>query len=526
MTTGHNFYDLNAGRGYPLDDIATAIDDAGARLPDGLLVDICLRYPDTLGDYAYVSAIHVSDKITSLVISVGDAMDDDSLRPVATLMVAGRADEGRAYQLTGLQPGIAGWVVFGSLRTATYAGKFSTPAQSLLLPKTARPYPALPVPWVAKPQDEYKLEDIVKLFGGRDVEIVRDAREIAGAVRDALVIRLTGDLNIVLPKYIGPCGTRPESNTCSKPALEGINEVDPDDDGNIIIAFPDMSVTNVTNGLLVSTSLALPDICPDKLTDSAADTDFCGSELSEVSESDSPPETSESSEPGASESSTVLEACEYPICKKFFTTDGLASDQMDIVSGSWTLGVFPAGQLPQMCDDGTLFNVLIQRMLVNLSGRPALALLPFDACPRAASVTYRTNVTGFSTVGRAGLVLDCVFRNGLPYYNALVLDSKTQQVALQRFQGTYWTPPIVYATGMHIGPGDWYTLSVTVTIPPSTPNRVDIAVTVRRLTGSPLVSQVYFQTLGYSGFSLTDCRHGLVAETGGAAFFSHIGVTT
>lgn len=283
MTVNQNFYDLNAARGYPLDDSATAISDAGLRMPDGILVDVCFRFPSNLGQYAFVSAVHVSGVFASCVISVASSLSAVSFLPVAALSVAGPVNEGVPYELTPLVNGVGGWVVFGDTSAQNYSGRFSTAAQGLLLPRVARAYHPHPVPSLALENVTTVLSGAVNIAAGRDLEIIRATRIIDGHPRDAIVIRLTGQLSKVLSKYAGLCGGRPESNTCNSPAITHVGDASPDGSGNVILDFGDLDVLPIPNGLLIGTSITLGDICGSQLSLPLMGEDACGS-LSVISE--------------------------------------------------------------------------------------------------------------------------------------------------------------------------------------------------------------------------------------------------
>jgi len=49
-----NWYNLQSTRRYPLDDISTGVDDAGAFIREDIIVDCHIRFPNTLGEYLYI----------------------------------------------------------------------------------------------------------------------------------------------------------------------------------------------------------------------------------------------------------------------------------------------------------------------------------------------------------------------------------------------------------------------------------------------------------------------------------------
>lgn len=492
MTIGNNFYNLNSTRGYPLDDLATGISEAGEHLPDGLIVDICLRFPDTLGHFAFLSAVHVSDRIVSVAISAADSLSDNTLRPIATVALAQPVAEGRPYQLVSGLAGVGGWIVFGKLDTVRFAGAFSTAQQGLLLSQPARSYHNFPISWASKILDESKLQGVVKLIAGRDLEIVRDKRTILGESRDAIVFRLTGDPNVVLPRYVGPCGVRPESNNCLKPSIEAINEVVPDDDGNIQIAFPDLSVLNLPHGLLLSTALSLPAICPTPIVDGNPDENFCESFISDDSVSHSLPSGGGgdgggdggggiSSEPGSS--SDVLTPG-YPKCVRFYSN---LTPPFTTQAGSWLMQNFDEFNYVRCAAYPDEFST--QRRMytspLNYSIQQNIATFNDPEYLQNVNINLQTVVrTNTLEDANMGLVLDYRRIGGLDNFTAVYFDFKRKQLAIQRMAAGIWLTPVAAMTGLLLVRNHWYNLDVRIKSS-TTPGRVDITASYNDLTSPP-----------------------------------------
>lgn len=255
--TNQGWYDKNAGRHYPLDELASCRDDEGTTVPTHLLIDARLHFPRSLGEYAFLGGLTLTDKLVSIVILAADAPDSASTYvPLAALTLPRTAVAGRMYAVTPMATGVAGWVVFGpALRDAlNYRGRFTSPAQSRLLRRVCRDYRDMPIPSVGKLGNNASLTGLVRLRGGADIEVVGECREItgfssssdttrcddAGAVR-CIVVRLKNDpreSQNLLAKYVGPCGRRPESGTCADPQpVETISGVGPDADGIVTIEF-------------------------------------------------------------------------------------------------------------------------------------------------------------------------------------------------------------------------------------------------------------------------------------------------
>ena len=302
---GQNWYNLNSHRRYPLDTAATGESDAGRNMPDDVLVDCHLRWPSSLGKYAFVSSIVATSRLVSLTFLASDTPALSGGCPQSTSLGVNPSSSGslgsmssdipkppplasqavftplaaitlpreqvvvhRQYAVEGLVPGVGGWVVFGEgIEQPDFDARFATVQQTMLLPRCARAYTQLPIPNMAKQFNVQPLTGLVLIRGGNDIKVFKDTREIAGEERDALVIRLESDVGRnVLDDYKGPCGGRPESRTCNKPPVEQINSVAPDCDGNINLIFVSTSVavgtpSNSQGGFVVDYTLGLEDAC-------------------------------------------------------------------------------------------------------------------------------------------------------------------------------------------------------------------------------------------------------------------------
>ena len=273
--TGNNWYNLQSTRQYPIDGTATGVDNTGARLPTDALVDCHVMFPNTLGKYAFVSSISVTAKLVTVTFAAADdailqSGEEDldttvpEFRPLAAITAQLPITEGRHYALTPLADGVGGWAVFGGCQTA---GTFrcSSPAQSMLLPRTARSYNPLPVTSLRKQHLATGLTGVVKMLAGSDIEIVQDTRTIDGIAREALIVRLreSPEKN-VYDLYRGPCATRPESNTCDRIPIRRLNTAIPDCNGNITLNFLRVraaAYAGDVGGLTLSTNWSVDDTC-------------------------------------------------------------------------------------------------------------------------------------------------------------------------------------------------------------------------------------------------------------------------
>lgn len=234
-----NWYDLQEGRRYPLDDLSTGRDDASEPIADNILVDCHIRFPESLGTRAYVSAITVSANLVSVIISA--AADENSpagFTPIAAISLSKPLQIGTNHAVQPLVAGVAGWVAFGSGVGENFQGRYSAPIQTVISPRCARPYRDLPIPTLGKINLATALSGVVKILGRTPVTATYEIVDVENEQVPAIVFRLTGDLVAYNPlkEFGGPCKGRPESGTCAKPGLQNINGVQPDCLGNIEIS--------------------------------------------------------------------------------------------------------------------------------------------------------------------------------------------------------------------------------------------------------------------------------------------------
>ena len=255
-----NWYDLQATRRYPLDERSTGqlgTFTAFVPLPplswpgveqlwrDDILVDCHIRFPSTLGNYAFVQGVTITNTLVTLVFGVADGIDDYLHGPGAATSIAAislplsEATQSVHHAIKGLVDGVAGWVVFGAGVKTPFAGRYDSPRQTLISPRCARPYTPLPIPTIKKTGSATALQGVVQLTAAAPVTCELEEASIGDQTAQALVFRLVGEVFGVnaLKYFLGPCGQRPESNTCEKSAIETINGIRPDCDGNININF-------------------------------------------------------------------------------------------------------------------------------------------------------------------------------------------------------------------------------------------------------------------------------------------------
>jgi hypothetical protein len=247
----NHWYNLNEQRGYPLDDTASALSDAGDRLPAALISDIRLRWPATYGKYAFVSSAAVTNNIATVMIEATDDLDNS---PSSSTLIAGVSlplstlVEGRTYAFESFQKGVGGFITIGSVNGQAYKGMFSSPRQSLITPRAARSARLPPIPTLGIAQVATALKGVVNLTAVEPIHVVKETRVIDGVEYDnVIVLKLVEPVNdlatgsvteSVFSKFAGPCGNRTGSKSCPDPQpVQTINSVTPDCDGVITLEF-------------------------------------------------------------------------------------------------------------------------------------------------------------------------------------------------------------------------------------------------------------------------------------------------
>jgi hypothetical protein len=219
----------NEGRGYPIAEEATRVDDNGVKLPSDILADLGLLLPSNYTGLR-LSSLYVSPTLISLSISadVGGLL-------TATFAKASVVPY-TAYALTPY-PGVddvSGWVVFGNYRhlnSVPLYVRFATAAQSGLELRVVR---VVPPPGVKRFQ---RVDNDPSIYATGIVDFLPGPQfvvEVDPANPQNIIVRLHGD---VKSQYIEPCTRPATTDTCPVPPLRRINRVPPDADGVITLRF-------------------------------------------------------------------------------------------------------------------------------------------------------------------------------------------------------------------------------------------------------------------------------------------------
>lgn len=283
-----HWYSINEGISYPIDETASCVADDGTLVQNNIITDLYLRWPSTLGEYAFISSLTVTESLVSVTFLVSTALVDGTVRPLAVISVPRAVVEGRQYALSPQVNGISGYIVFGSGASSQteYRARFLTPAQTRLTARAAKPYAPLAVSGLKANAASNYLSGLVRLRANSPLEVVGEEREIDGVLRNVGVVRLvdtavetirsntiTGGTVSVFRQFAGPCGARPDSNTCQKPPIEFINGVGPDCNGRVTLEVRGFALTARINGecgVSIGATVGLFDAClPPQIPSSA-----------------------------------------------------------------------------------------------------------------------------------------------------------------------------------------------------------------------------------------------------------------
>ena len=270
------WYNLNETRDYPLSDNASALSNAGIRIPQGIISDIKIRWPSWAGKYAFLGSVSVTSGAVSVTVLSSQDLSNtgESYVPILALSVPlAELESYRQYAFESQYPGAFGYLVFGEGLLNNYTGLFSSPEQSLLTSRSARPHGGLPVTGLSKSYDQTPLTGLVNLSSQDPLSITKGTRYISGADREAIIFSLVEQTdNIdndnfvsVFETFAGNCGKRPESENCGDPQpLTRVNEVSPCCDGSVTLDFRGCSVVgkNIDDGSVVlECTLGINDTC-------------------------------------------------------------------------------------------------------------------------------------------------------------------------------------------------------------------------------------------------------------------------
>ncbi len=492
--TGQDPYNANEQRSYPLSDGSNGVDDAGMLLPDDILVDVEIAFPDALGQNAWLGAVTVTGNLATVVIIAND--DGSGIVPLAVVSVASPVPY-RAYPVEPLTAGVAGWVVFGGGVTRSgYSGRFSTPGQAKLLRRCVRAYPAPPVTSLRKLGRGDGLVGVVAVEAGQDIEVAAETILDGTRTVPAIVFRLAAGVGRdVFSLYAGPCAARPEAGNCLKSPIQQINSVAPDCNGNIDIDFVGVTPTAYTGGILVSLAIDMRDACGrDRLPGSH------GSLQNEYHDPCSDAADTPYVDPGSSIGDDQY-GCIGPYYEDFLHLAGNHGQWLDVdggglgtwgrpfVSGVPSTNIYPGG-------DNRSVKQAYSTGSRNVTAFVPANCLGFTSLPRFCEVMLRVLPGGGFANGGIVINLDGPISTG-SYFQATV-NVTDNTFEIWRFAEGILTVIASAPPRDTLTTSDWYKVQVSV-FPASTRGHVEIVAVFSRVGDHPAANVVVSTTVADFG---------------------------
>lgn len=302
--TEHTHGNLNDIRGYPFVDTATRRDANGKIMPESVLNDCHLWWPHAYGEMGFVSTVTVSPALVTMTFAAYNAGTGE-ITAIAVLQVDRAYTPYRSYELQALQPGVGGWAAVGRVPeelTGLTTWTFDDPSNAELLERVAEFYEVYPVSSLGKKDVPIELTGDVRFLAGSNLTIEEGYRYVDNELVRCVVFALDGEqLPALYSHFVGPCGKRPESDTCDVPAIRRINAVEPDASGRIYLEVDNAnSVLDATldapdvdeEGVVLITPIDYDDICTPIEQPEILPHDECESSLAPPPPPPPPPESS------------------------------------------------------------------------------------------------------------------------------------------------------------------------------------------------------------------------------------------
>jgi hypothetical protein len=498
-TTNQDWLDGNAGTPYPVDEAATAVADDGRRLPPGLVVDLALRWPAALGRYAFLASAAVTPGLVTVTVQAADGPDAASgFVPLAVVAVPRPVDVGRAYALSPQAAGVGGWLTFGPRAAGpAYAGRFSTPAQSRLVPRAARAYASPPVAGLGSATAASPLSGVVALRADPPLQITAEEREVDGVVRLCAVVSLANETREVggtptLEKFAGPCAGRPESRTCGDPQpVEFVNGVGPDCDGVLTLRFAGCAAAARVGGcgVALDCGLGLAEACPPPRWPDA------DGRLPGEYDAPTPDEPAGAAAGSASASDSFL-AGALPYLECF--TGGTAANFVE-AAGVWGFADddSPAGECAGSASAAEAGD---SYATASAASRAVSVWSGFDVSAAYRRVTTELKMLdgGVGARSNGGVVLNYKPHPDHPdrsVYHFAELDYDAQELRISRFTGTDFAR-LASVAAVGVARDAWYRVTASATTTSS--GHTTLTARVESVTDASVDSTVSTTTTGYS----------------------------
>lgn len=262
----------NESRSYPVHDSASRQALDGSLLPNNLIVDANLYLPRSAGRFVYISSVGRTSGLFTLTLLAseyspfcpGSSSSSPVFAPLAVLRVSQPVVRFKNYAIEALYPGVGGWLALGggALETSQLFQRFEDPEATQLSSRSVRVYDDLPVTSLGKAG--IALTGLITLKGQAGViKTYKATRTIDSVEREVAVIALdrTAQDATKLEAFAGSCGGRPHVNTCIKRVITQINDVFPDDNGDIELVIENAVVGDIGDGMVVDGETSLSEVC-------------------------------------------------------------------------------------------------------------------------------------------------------------------------------------------------------------------------------------------------------------------------
>lgn len=274
----NHWYNLNEQRNYPITDTASCLSDRGVRLPNDIIQDLRIRWPSSLGQFAYIGALSVTEHIVTVLIEAAKTVDNNPDEATLIAAVSVPKSELVAGQTLNLQPFadyVGGFITLGNFGDQLYSGIFNSPLQTGLAPRAARYTRVPPVPSISVDNSAVSLSGVVNLTAVPPLSITKETKVIAGVEYDNVIVfnlfqetanlQDTATADSVFSTFAGDCGNRIGARTCPDPQpIESINGISPDCDGVLTLEFSGCAIVGRNTedcGVVVDCSLGLSSSC-------------------------------------------------------------------------------------------------------------------------------------------------------------------------------------------------------------------------------------------------------------------------
>jgi len=283
-----DWYDENEQRNFPFADKATFTTVDNISLPQDIIVDATIIAVDTDWPRIYLSGVTVSPHLATAVFTKAEVAEVDD-RVAFTVSVADPIPY-KSYAVESLEPGVySGWVTFGSGVVALEdVHRYTLADRSVsLVPKCITVSPTTSLYQFKVDRYAGALTGVVALKAAGDVRLAVETRAIPpdsaepGVIercqpdadcicRDVLAIHLdTSSRPDAMSAYAGNCVGRAETDTCGKPVIRFMNELQPMCDGNVLIDLTgevdDVTKIHVAgstaHGVYLDAAIAMASIC-------------------------------------------------------------------------------------------------------------------------------------------------------------------------------------------------------------------------------------------------------------------------